>query len=196
MLTEKQKMMQGLPYDASDAELRKQFHKARELLAQFNSTASPETEKRLQILRQLLGSAGKNAYIEPPFFCDYGENIIFGDNVYLNFNCTFLDCNKITIGDNVLFAPNVHIYCAYHPLAAKERVITDKQGNSKIVDLAKPVTIGSDVWVGGNVTILPGVNIGSNVVIGAGSVVTKNIPSNTIAFGNPCKVVKDLSKTR
>ncbi|MDR1696006.1 MAG: sugar O-acetyltransferase [Endomicrobium sp.] len=187
MPTEKQKMLQGLPYDASDPEIKKQFHKARALLARFNVTASTETEKRLRILKRLLGSAGKNPYIEPPFFCDYGENIIFGDNVYLNFNCTFLDCNKITIGNNVLFAPNVHIYCAYHPLAADERVV-----NGKIVDLAKPVSIGSDVWVGGNVTILPGVTVGSNVVIGAGSVVTKNIPSNTIAFGNPCRVIKSF----
>ncbi|MCL2484589.1 MAG: sugar O-acetyltransferase [Endomicrobia bacterium] len=187
MPTEKEKMLSGAAYDASDPELRNLFHKAKDLIAKYNASFTTDAALRDKILKSLLGFAGKGAYIEPPFYCDYGENIFFGDNVYLNCNCVFLDCAKITIGSRVLFAPNVHIYTAYHPLNAKERVV-----KGKIVDLASPVTIGDDVWIGGNVTILPGVTIGSNVVIGAGSVVTKSIPSNTVAFGNPCKIIKRL----
>jgi len=191
-MTEKEKMLSGAPYDASCPELRNIFHKAKEFIAKYNATATHDEKLRCEMLKGFLGAAGESPYIEPPFYCDYGQNIHFGDMVYLNCNCVFLDCAKITIGSRVLFAPNVHIYTAHHPLNGKKRVISNANGERKIVDLASPVTIGNDVWIGGNVTILPGITIGDNVVIGAGSVVTKNIPSNTVAAGNPCKVIKHL----
>jgi maltose O-acetyltransferase len=186
-MTEKEKMLKGLPYDASDSAIRESFHKAKDLLKSYNGTGTRETEKRKEILGQLFGKAGNGVYVEPPFYCDYGENIYLGENVYMNVNCVILDCAKITIGSNVLFGPNVQIYAAGHPLQGKERVV-----DGKIVDFAFPVTIGSDVWIGGGAVILPGVTIGDNVVIGAGSVVTKNIPSNCVAVGNPARVVKPL----
>jgi maltose O-acetyltransferase len=192
MPTEKEKMLSGAAYDATDPELRAQFDKAKRILTQFNATDTADIDGRTKILQTLFGAMGKGVYIEPPFFCDYGENIFLGEMVYLNTNCIFLDCNKITVGNRVLFGPNVHIYAAFHPLVAKERIIPNEgpAGVGRVVDFGAPVTIGSDVWIGGNVSILPGITIGNNVVIGAGSVVTKNIPSNTIAFGNPCKVVR------
>lgn len=186
-MTEKEKMLKGQHYDASDNEIREMHHKARELLKVYNATGSRESDKRAKTLKELFGKTGNNPYIEPPFFCDYGENIFLGDNVYMNFNCVILDCAKITIGNNVLFGPNVQIYAAAHPLQGKERVV-----NGKIIDYALPINIGSDVWIGGGSIILPGVAIGDNVVIGAGSLVTKDIPSNCIAVGSPAKKIKDL----
>lgn len=186
-MKEKEKMLNGLLYDASDNEIREMHHKAKALLKEYNASGSREVEKRKELIAKLFGKAGSNPYIEPPFFCDYGENIFLGDNVYMNFNCVILDCAKITIGNNILFGPNVQIYAASHPLQAKERVV-----NGKIIDYALPVTIGSDVWIGGGAIILPGVTIGDNVVIGAGSLVSKNIPSNCVAVGSPAKKIKDL----
>lgn len=185
-MTEKEKMLKGIAYDASDKELREIFHRAKDILAAFNAANSRDTGKRTECLQQLLGFVGKKAYIEPPFYCDYGENIYLGENVYMNANCVILDCNKIILGNNVLLGPNVQIYAATHPLRGKERVV-----NGKIIDTSLPVTIGSDVWIGGGSIICPGVTIGDNVVIGAGSIVTKNIPSNCVAAGNPCKLIKE-----
>lgn len=186
-MTEKEKMLKGVPYDASDRELREIFHRAKDILAVFNASGSRDIRKRTECLHSLLGFTGSNVYIEPPFYCDYGENIYFGDNVYINVNCVILDCGKVTVGSNVLFGPNVQIYAASHPLRGKERVV-----DGKITDISLPVTIGSDVWIGGGSIICPGIKIGDNVVIGAGSVVINDIPSNCAAAGNPAKKIKEL----
>lgn len=186
-LTEKEKMLKGLPYDASDKELRKLFFKCKDKIEKYNKTSYKQPKLREKILRKLFNSVGKNIYVEPFFYCDYGMNVSVGDNVYLNTNCVFLDCAEIKIGNNVLFGPGVHIYTAYHSVKPNERFV-----NNKIIDIASPVIIGNNVWIGGNVTILPGIKIGDNVTIGAGSVVTKNIPANVVACGNPCKIIKRI----
>ena len=184
-LTEKEKMLSGLPYDASDKQLRKLFFLCKDKIEKYNKTSYKQQKLRENILRKLFNFVGKNIYIEPFFYCDYGMNISVGDNVYLNTNCVFLDCAEIRIGNNVLFGPAVHIYTAYHSTNHKERIV-----NNKIIDIAKPVSIGNNVWIGGNVTILPGVIIEDNVTIGAGSVVVKNVSANSIVAGNPAKVLK------
>ena len=192
-MTEREKMLAGMLYDCGDPELLSQWHKAKNLVLQYNSLNSEDAEGKDAVLAQLLGGRGKNLWITPPFFVDYGNNIYFGNNCEINMNCTFLDDNKIVIGDNALIAPNVQIYTAFHPTNAAERFGMPKPDGT--FEFCKtqtaPVIIGNNVWIGGGVIILPGVTIGNNVVIGAGSVVTKNIPDNVIAYGNPCKVVKD-----
>ncbi|MDD2402752.1 MAG: sugar O-acetyltransferase [Clostridia bacterium] len=190
-MTEKEKMLAGEFYNTRDAELLYLCHNARKLLDLFNNTSSQEVEKKVEILKNLFGHLGKEVWIEKPFFCDYGENISLGDNTFINFNCIFLDCNKITIGKNVLIAPHVQIYTASHPIKASERIPKVRSKNSAPNNtFSKPVIIGDNIWIGGNAVILPGVTIGSNTVIGAGSVVTKDIPANCVAVGNPCRVVK------
>ncbi len=195
-MTEREKMLAGLSYDCGDSELLAQWHKAKDLIRSYNQIDSSNLEEKNAILTELLGGKGKNLWITAPFFVDYGNNIYFGNNCEVNMNCTFLDDNKIIIGDNVLIAPNVQIYTAFHPLNAIDRFGEIKEDGT--FEFCKtqtaPVTIGDNVWIGGGVIILPGVTIGNNVVIGAGSVVTKDIPSNFLAFGNPCKVIKSLSK--
>ena len=195
-MTEREKMLAGLLYDCGDSELLAQWHKAKDLIRSYNQIDSSNLEEKNTILTELLGGKGKNLWITAPFFVDYGNNIYFGNNCEVNMNCTFLDDNKIIIGDNVLIAPNVQIYTAFHPLNAIDRFGEIKEDGT--FEFCKtqtaPVTIGDNVWIGGGVIILPGVTIGNNVVIGAGSVVTKDIPSNFLAFGNPCKVIKSLSK--
>lgn len=195
-MTEREKMLAGLLYDCGDSELLAQWHKAKDLIRSYNQIDSSNLEEKNAILTELLGGKGKNLWITTPFFVDYGNNIYFGNNCEVNMNCTFLDDNKIIIGDNVLIAPNVQIYTAFHPLNAIDRFGEIKEDGT--FEFCKtqtaPVTIGDNVWIGGGVIILPGVTIGNNVVIGAGSVVTKDIPSNFLAFGNPCKVIKSLSK--
>ncbi len=186
-MTEKEKMLNGDYYDSRDSELIKMYHKARKLLKQYNSIDSELTQQREQILADLFGFNGAGVWIETPFFCDYGENISIGENTFVNTNCMFLDNNKITIGKNGLIAPYVQIYTANHPLKASERII-----GKRYLTSTKPVTIGDNVWVGGNSVIFPGVTIGNNVTIGAGSVVTKSIPDNVLAFGNPCEVKREL----
>lgn len=188
-MTEKEKMLKGDFYDSRDLELMKMYHKARKLLKQYNNLDSELTEQREQILTELFGFNGSGVWIETPFFCDYGENISIGENTFINTNCMFLDNNKITIGKNGLIAPFVQIYTADHPLKASERII-EKGIDSCYLTSAKPVTIGDNVWIGGNSVIFPGVVIGNNVTIGAGSIVTKNIPDNVLAFGNPCEIKK------
>lgn len=182
MLSEKQKMLSGADYLASDSELTKERALAHAKCHGFNSTSGCSPEK-LQILAQTFGSCGADCYIEPPFFLDYGYNLFLGQNVYLNFNCIILDCSVVTIGDCVKFGPNVQVYTAGHSLNHAKRL----QG----YEFAKPITIGSNVWVGGGSIILPGVNIGDNAVIGAGSLVSKSIPANVVAVGNPCRVIRD-----
>ena len=190
-MTEKEKMLCGQSYNTRDPELISMYHKARRLMKEYNNLDSTNLELREKILAELFGYKGKGVWIEAPFFCDYGENISIGENTFINTNCMFTDDNKITIGKNGLIAPYVQIYTATHPLLASERII--KEGNdARYLTSTKPVSIGDNVWIGGNSIVCPGVKIGNNVTIGAGSVVTKDIPDNVLALGNPSKVVKEL----
>jgi maltose O-acetyltransferase len=182
--TEKEKMLAGEPYLASDPELREERRRARCLTRLYNQTTEEERGRRTEILRELFGAGGASASIEPPFHCDYGSNIIVGDNVFMNFGCVVLDCNVVRIGDDVQCGPGVQIYAAYHP--------TDPAARSAAPELAAPVTIGANVWIGGGAIICPGVSIGANTTIGAGSVVTRDIPANVVAAGNPCRVIRTL----
>ncbi|GMN06797.1 sugar O-acetyltransferase [Croceitalea sp. MTPC5] len=191
LVTEKEKMLQGLPYDSRDTGLLRQYHKARALLKSYNNLDSKALEERSRILGALFEHIEKGVWIEAPFFCDYGEHISIGENTFINANCMFIDNNKINIGKNGLIAPYVQIYTAQHPLKATERIVKTGDG-TRYLTSTKPVTIGDNVWIGGNSIICPGVTIGDNVTIGAGSVVTRNIPDNVLAFGNPCKVQKQL----
>ena len=192
-MTEKEKMLQGLPYNSRDVELLNWYHQARALLLQYNQLDSKATFERQKILQKLLGNLGLGVWIEAPFFCDYGQLISIGDNTFVNTNCIFLDNNSITIGKNCLIAPYVQIYTAYHPLKASERIIKNpEKGSASYLTQSKAVSIGDNAWIGGNTVIMPGVNIGNNVTIGAASVVTKDIPDNVLALGNPCKIIKEI----
>jgi maltose O-acetyltransferase len=182
--SEKQKMLAGELYNALDPELSMGRRKARQMLKELNDSQDEEPEKRKAIIRSLFGAIGNNIWIEPPFYCDYGSNIILGDNVYFNFNCVILDPAVVEIGSNVFFGPNVQIYTAAHPLSYNDR--------RKGLEFAKPIAIDEDVWVGGGAIVNPGVTIGPRSIIGAGSVVTKDIPANVFAAGNPCRVIRDL----
>lgn len=186
-----QKMLDGESYDSRDPELLELYHRARALILDYNTCNSRDLERRNELLIQLLGKVEKGVWIETPFFCDYGVNIEIGENTFVNTNCLFLDDNKIKIGKNGLIAPYVQIYTATHPLKAADRIYQDGD-SSRYHTSTKPVTIGDNVWIGGNSVIFPGVTIGNNVTIGAGSVVTQNIPDDVLAFGNPCRVVKPL----
>ncbi|TYR81328.1 sugar O-acetyltransferase [Priestia megaterium] len=186
MKTEKKKMLNGELYLAFDEELVKERIHARKLTRLFNQSIETDDDVRMSILKQLFGSTGKNIYIEPPFRCDYGANIHVGENFYANFDCIILDVCKVTIGDNCMLAPGVHIYTASHPLDAAERISGAEFG--------KPVVIGHNVWIGGRAVINPGVTIGNNVVIASGAVVTKDIPDDVVVGGNPAKIIKYLNK--
>lgn len=194
-MTEKEKMLNGEIYNSRDSGLIEMYHRARKLMKALNNLDAAQTEKKDEILSELLGLKGNGVWIETPFFCDYGENIFIGENTFVNTNCIFLDNNKITIGKNGLIAPHVQIYTAAHPIKASERLNTtkkyDKNGSSYLT-YARPVKIGDAVWVGGNTVIMPGVTIGNNVTIGAGSVVTKDIPDDVLAFGNPCRIIRKI----
>ncbi|MDQ6531631.1 sugar O-acetyltransferase [Flavobacterium sp. LHD-85] len=185
MKTEKEKMISGEYYNPFDPELVKGRRAAKNLLHSLNVKEYRVTKKAKEILKELIPNAGAGLYIEPPFHCDYGYNIFAGENVYFNVNCVVLDCAPVTIGSNVFIAPNVQIYTASHPLDAELR---------KTLENAYPVTIGDDCWIGGNSVICPGVTIGKGCVIGAGSVVTKDIPDNSLAVGNPAKVIRKLNQ--
>ncbi|MEM8928190.1 MAG: sugar O-acetyltransferase [Bacteroidota bacterium] len=190
-MTEKEKMLNGEHYNSRDPELLQQYHKARALLKRYNNLDSRELQERESILQSLLDDCGDEVWIETPFICDYGEHISIGANTFINANCIFIDDNKITIGENGLIGPHVQIYTAEHPLKASERIVKTGNGTHYLTS-TQPVTIGNNVWIGGNSVIFPGVTIGNNVTIGAGSVVTKSIPNNVLAFGNPCKIKKEL----
>ena len=183
-MTEKEKMIKGELYIASDEVLVNERLNARRLTRLFNNTLEDEIEKRTEILKELFGEVGENIYIEPTFKCDYGYNIKVGDNFYANFDCVMLDVCPITIGNNVFLAPGVHIYTATHPLNPEER-------NSG-AEFGKSVKIGDSVWIGGRAVICPGVTIGNNVVVAAGAVVTKDVPDNVVVGGNPAKIIKSI----
>jgi maltose O-acetyltransferase len=181
MKSHKERMLAGELYHAMDPELVRERERCRDLLLQLNATREADQAVRRRLCEQLF-QATTDVVVQPPFFCDYGYNIRLGRNVYFNFNCVLLDVMPITIGDNVLFGPAVQIYTATHPLSATER----RSG----LELAKPITIGSDVWVGGGAILCPGVRIGDRAVIGAGAVVTKDVPPDTIVGGNPAKPLR------
>ena len=185
METEKEKCRKGLLYDANyDAELVGERQACKEICYEYNQLPPSQTARREEIIRKLFGRTGKSFLVEQPFYCDYGYNIEVGENFYANVNCVILDGAKVSFGDNVFIAPNCGFYTAGHPLDVAQR----NQG----LEYAYPIRIGNNVWIGANVSVLPGVTIGDNCVIGAGSVVTKDIPANSLAVGNPCKVIRSI----
>jgi maltose O-acetyltransferase len=185
MRSQKERMLSGDLYIADDPELAKDFHKAKRLLREYNQTTEYQETDRQTILKDLFKQNGKKIHIEPPFYTDYGCNTVIGENFYSNYDCIILDIANVTIGNNVMFGPRVSLYTAGHPIDAVIR--------NEHYEYGKPITIGDNVWVGGNVVFNPGVTIGDNVVIGSGSIVTKDIPSNVIAVGNPCKVLREIN---
>ena len=192
-MTEKDKMLAGLPYQCGDPELMELWYKGKNLMRRYNALDYADHGEQARILDELLGGRGEQTQITAPFYVDYGRFIVLGNNCEINMNCVFLDCNWITIGDNALIAPGVHIYTVFHPLKAKDRLMR-KAGDGFPFAIAQtaPVTIGSNVWIGGGSIIMPGVTIGDNVTIGAGSLVTTSLPGNVLAYGAPCRVIREL----
>ncbi|MGG7096513.1 sugar O-acetyltransferase [Clostridium sardiniense] len=184
-MREKEKMLSGNLYMANDDELRRDNKKSRMLTRLFNNSTEEQIPYRKELLKELFEKTGENLYIEPPFRCDYGCHISVGNNFYANYDCIIVDVCKVEIGENVLFGPRVGIYTAGHPIDAEIR--------DTGLEFGKPVKIGNSVWVGGSTVINPGVTIGNNVVIGSGSVVTKDIPDNVVAAGNPCRVLRQIT---
>lgn len=183
MPTEKEKMLAGELYDPLDPELARARDRARNLCQDLNATREEDVAMRRRILVDLFGRGGDSVWMQPPFFCDYGGNIALGERVFFNFNCVVLDVCPVTVGDFTLFGPAVQIYTALHPMDAALR---RKQ------EFAKPIAIGSDVWVGGGAILCPGVTVGDRAVIGAGSVVTRAVPPGVFAAGNPCRVIREI----
>lgn len=183
-MTARQLQQAGCLYPL-DEELLQAHNNAKRITRLLNATLETEREKRKELARELFDQAGEGAYIEPPFFCDYGRNTRVGRNFYCNYDCVFLDCGPITIGDNVMLGPKVALYAVNHPI--------DPAVRASNYDFPEPITIGSNVWIGGSAVICPGVTIGDNTVIGAGSVVTRDIPSNVVAAGNPCRVIRPIT---
>lgn len=181
-MTEKEKALAGMLYDPAD--INDDLRNCKELCAQYNRLMPSQTTERNELLKKLLGKTGDRFLIEQNFWCDYGSNIEIGENFYANHNLVILDGAKVTFGDNVLIAPNCGFYTAGHPL--------DYESRNSGLEYALPITVGNNVWIGGNVCVMPGVTIGDNTVIGAGSVVTKDIPSNVVAAGNPCKIIRSI----
>jgi maltose O-acetyltransferase len=184
MKTEKEKMLDGEMYNPADPVLLKEREEVRRMVRIYNQTLETDVEKRTALLKELLGSTEKNVYMEPNIRFDYGYNTHVGENFFANFDCTILDVCEVRIGDNCMLAPGVHIYTATHPLHPVER------NSGK--EYAKPVTIGSNVWIGGSAIINPGVTIGDNAVIASGAVVTKDVPNNVVVGGNPARVLKQI----
>ena len=183
MSTERQKMLAGEMYDPLDPELVAARERARDLCQQLNATRESQEAERRRILTDLFGAGGDSVWMQPPFYCDYGANIELGHRVFFNFNCIVLDVCPVRIGDFTLFGPAVQIYTPLHPFNAEQR---------RREEFGKAIEIGSDVWVGGGAIILPGVTIGSRSVIGAGSIVTRDVPDGVLAAGNPCRVIRAL----
>ena len=192
-MTEYEKCMAGEPFDGSSPEIAEMVVRNKRLLQQLRKTDYADNEEKQRIYREMFGSIGEDVYIDIDFRCEYGRNIHLGNKVIVNMNCTFLDDNRINIGNNVMIAPDVKIFTATHSVHLSERMPERKRPGGSICDtIALPVTIGDGVWIGGNVTILPGITIGHNTVIEAGSVVVRDIPANSIAVGNPCRVIKRI----
>ena len=183
MPTERDRMLAGELYDPGDSALVAARHRARSLCKALNATDEADAEGRRAVCRELLGTGGDTVRMQPPFYCDYGANIHLGQRVFINFNCVVLDVAEVRVGDFTLFGPSVQIYTATHPMDPVPR---------RTREFAKPITIGQDVWVGGAAIVCPGVTIGSRSVIGAGSVVTRDVPEGVLAAGNPCRVIRAL----
>ena len=199
MKNELEKCLSGEWYDCHDPIFLEYKDTARRLLKRYNSLEYNQKEEKTEILKKLFDNIGDNVSVGLPFICDYGCNISIGSNVSINMNCTFVDCNKITIGSNVLIASNVQIYTATHPVELADRLTPNwnmESGEYFCRTYALPVTIGDGCWIGGGAIILPGVTIGKGTVIGAGSVVTKDIPENSVAVGNPCRVIRKINEER
>lgn len=183
-MTEREKALAGMLYDP--VELHEDLMKCKELCAEYNRLMPSQKDERQKLIKNIFGKVGENCWIEQNFWCDYGSNIEAGDNFYANHNLVILDGAKVTFGNDVFIAPNCGFYTAGHPIDYKTR-------NSGL-EYAYPIKVGNNVWIGGNVCVMPGVTIGDNVVIGGGSVVTKDIPSNVVAVGNPCKPIRSIDK--
>jgi maltose O-acetyltransferase len=185
MPSEREKMLAGALYDPLDPELVAGRERARDLCQSLNASREGEADARRAILRELFGRGGDTVWMQPPFFCDYGRNIELGERVFFNFNCVVLDVCRVRIGDYTLFGPGVQILTPVHPMNAELR---------RREEYGKPIEIGADVWVGGAALILAGVRIGSRAVIGAGSVVTRDVPDDVFAAGNPCRVIREITE--
>jgi maltose O-acetyltransferase len=197
MKNELEKCLSGEWYNCHDEIFFEYKQRARALLSEYNALEYNEKKRKTEILGELFESIGENVSVGSPFICDYGCNISLGNNVSVNMNCTFVDCNKITIGNNVLIASNVQLYTATHPVELADRLTPNwsrESGEYFCRTYALPITIGDGCWIGGGAIILPGVTIGNGTVIGAGSVVTKDIPANCVAVGNPCRVVRKINQ--
>lgn len=193
-MTEKEKMLCGEFYDTNNSKLRRQSSNAKDLMRVYNDLPAENMELRNQILHLMFGFCGENVRVNQPIWVDYGCNISLGANSLINMNCTLLDTGRITIGSNTLIGPDVKIYTAVHPILPNERFDTDETGKTAIRTQTASVTIGNNVWIGGGAILLPGVTIGDNTVVGAGSVVSKPIPANAVACGNPCVIKKMLNE--
>lgn len=184
MKTEKEKMLAGELYNPLDPQLAEDRLRARLLNKKLNDLREDQSEERARVLKELIPHAGPGLWLQPPFYCDYGYNIQLGKNVFFNFNCVILDVSPVHVGNRTLFGPNVQIYTATHPINHVER--------ASGLELSKPISVGEDVWVGGTAVICPGISIGDRSVIGAGSVVTRDIPADVFAAGNPCRVIRTI----
>ncbi len=182
--TEREKMLAGERYNMLDPDLDTERRKIKQILRRYNQTES--LSERETILGQLFGRIGENSIVEPPFYCVYGQNIQLGDHVFINYSCTILDCNAVRIGNHVMIGPCVQIYTPAHDLQAESR----NQG----WEVARPIDIGANVWIGGGAILLPGVSIGENAVVGAGAVVTRSVPENTVVAGNPARVIREIEQ--
>ena len=185
-MTEWERMQKGLVYNDFDQDLFNKRVEAKKLFKAYNKTEDEEIDLRNKIMKQLFKNVGENVWIEPDFRCEFGKNITIGDNVYINFGCIILDCSEVTIGSHTLLGPNIGLYAANHSTDATERINGGCYG--------KPIHIGNNVWLGGDVKVLQGVTIEDNTIIGAGSIVTKDIPANVIAVGNSCKVIRKITE--
>ncbi|AWK52819.1 galactoside O-acetyltransferase [Clostridium beijerinckii] len=185
-MNQKERMLSGLPYKAWLDGLNEERIENKLKIYNYNLLRPDEKNKMEELIKDILGKTGDKVFIEQPFHCDYGKNIEAGNNFFANYNCTILDVGKVIIGENVQFAPNVSLYTAGHPIHPDSRNSGYEYGIG--------ITIGDNVWLGGNVVVNPGVHIGNNVVVGAGSIVTKDIPDNVVAVGNPCKVIREITE--
>ena len=194
-MSERERMLRGEAYDSRDPELLALAHRARALLAQLAATTSTDVYRRNELFAKLLGGVTDDVWIEPPFFCDYGAHIYIGAGAFVNVNCVFLDSAEIRIGENALIGPGVQLLTASHPLRAADRIVPVAERKPNVSPYhthARPIRIGNNVWIGAATVVLPGVTIGDNVTIGAASLVTSDIPSNVLAFGQPCHVQRAL----